>query len=348
VAYMESDDGINWERPHRVLDDPSPIQFGVSIIDDGAGPQRYKYGYWRDGGLRIAASPDGLTWAPLVDRVVLPHNHDISSIFRDPIRNRYVAMISSYREGDAWEGPRRVTMTSVSDDLINWTEKDLAFTPDGDDEGETQFYCCAGLIARGGLLIGTLKVLRDDLPANADGPVAGIGYTVLVWSRDGETWHRDRQEFLPRNPEPGTWDHAMTWGDCQLVVGDETFIYYGGYKQGHKSERFTERQIGLARMPRDRYVARVAGNTRGTLRTPLLTLSSASMTINAKIDGYLRVRVLDESGAPIPGLDWDDCPSITGDSIAHPVPLHLPRGRPIHLEFALRNASVFGFDLLLP
>lgn len=37
----------------------------------------------------------------------------------------------------------------------------------------------------------------------------------------------------------------MTWADCQLVVGDEMFIYYGGYARGHKVERFTERQIGL-------------------------------------------------------------------------------------------------------
>ena len=353
VGYMESGDGIHWVRPHRVLDDPAPIQFGVSIIDEGEGygdpSARFKYGWWHGGGLRVAASPDGLVWTPMAPGVVLPHNHDINSIFRDPIRNRYIAMVSSYTTGDKWAGNRRVTMTSVSDDLIHWREPWYVFTPDERDEGETQFYCMAGILARGDLLIGMLKVLRDDLPADPGGPVAGIGYTVLAWSRDGEHWQRDREPFMDRSPEPGTWDHAMTWADCQLVVGDETYIYYGGYARGHKIERFTERQIGLARMPRDRYVSRDAGEARGTLRTPLVTIRASSMTVNADVDGELRVRLLDASGAPVPGLGWDDCRPIRGDSLAHSVswakPLASVRGRPVQVEFALRRGRLYGFEL---
>lgn len=351
LAYMESDDGIHWERPHRVLDDPARIQFGVSILDEGpdfADPsQRYKYGWWGDGGLKVAASPDGLVWTLLVPEVVLHHNHDINSIFRDPIRGRYVAFVSSYTTGPTWTGNRRIPMMSVSDDLIHWREPWFIFTPDEHDEGETQFYCMEGVIARGDLLIGLLKVLRDDLPADAGGPVAGIGYTVLAWSRDGEHWTRDREPFLDRNPKPGTWDHAMAWGDDQLIVGDETFIYYGGYARGHKTERFAERQIGLARMPRDRYVSRDAGAAEGTLRTPTVTLDAAEMRVNAKVDGELRVRLLSESGAPLPDFDW--CEPIRGDSLSHAVrwqhPLARVRGKPVRIEFALREAQLFALDL---
>jgi len=353
LAYMESEDGIHWIRPHRVLADPAPIQFGVSIIDESPDypdpGKRYKYGWWWGGGLNVAASPDGLVWQPLVPGVVLHHSHDINGIFRDPVRRRYVAFISSYTTGPTWQGQRRVSMSSVSDDLIHWRDPWFIFTPDEKDEGETQFYCMDGVIARGDLLLGTLKVLRDDLPADPSGPVAGIGYTVLAWSRDGEHWTRDREPLLDRNPTPGTWDHAMTWGDEQLVVGDETWIYYGGYARGHKVERFTERQIGLARMPRDRYVAREAEQTRGTLRTPLVVLSAAHMTVNARVDGELRVRVLDTSGRPLPGLGWDDCASVRGDSIAHPVVwkgrLASVAGRPVVIEFALRKAALYGFEL---
>ena len=35
LGYMESADGIRWIRPHRVLADPAPIQFGVSVLDVG-------------------------------------------------------------------------------------------------------------------------------------------------------------------------------------------------------------------------------------------------------------------------------------------------------------------------
>ncbi len=350
LGYMESDDGVHWQRPHRVLDDPAPIQFGVSILDEGEGyadaATRYKYGYWWGGGLNVAASPDGFVWKPLVPGVVLRHSHDITSIFRDPIRNRYIGFVSSYTEGPTWSGQRRIPMSSVSDDLIHWREPWFIITPDAQDEGETQFYCMDGVVARGDLLIGLLKVLRDDLPADPDGPKAGIGYTVLVWSHDGEHWTRDREPFMDRGPA-GTWDHAMTWGDEQLIVGDETFVYYGGYRQGHKIERFTERQIGLARMPRDRYVARRAGDARGTLRTPLVSLAADRLTVNAEVDGYLRVRLLDASGQPLPGFGWDDCASITGDSLAHEVrwtrPLAEVRGKPVLIELALRSADLFGF-----
>lgn len=350
LAYMESDDGIHWERPHRVLGDPGPIQFGVSILDEGPSypdhSQRYKYGYWWGGGLCIAASPDGLNWRPLADGPVLEHNHDINSIFRDPIRNRYVAFVSSYTEGPTWTGKRRIPMSSISDDLINWREPWVIFAPDAQDEGETQFYCMDGVIARGELLIGLLKVLRDDLPADPGGPRAGIGYTLLAWSHDGEHWTRDREPFLDRGPA-GAWDHAMAWGDEQLIVGDETFIYYGGYKQGHKIERFTERQIGLARMPRDRYVARQAGQTRGLLRTRLVSLPPTQMTVNARVEGYLRVRLTDDSGKPLAGFGWDDCTPVRGDSLAHAVmwkrPLAEVKGKAVRIEFALQRADLYGF-----
>ena len=111
-------------------------------------------------------------------------------------------------------------------------------------------------------MVSLVKVLRDDLNCEPDKtaaelrdtrrPYAGLGYTVLAWSRDGETWKRDTEPFLDRNPQPGTWDRAMAWADDQLIVGDYVYLYYGGYRWGHKAERFTERQIGFAHMPRDR------------------------------------------------------------------------------------------------
>src|SRR5690606_23842285 len=104
-----------------------------------------------------------------------------NAIVRDPIRKRYIAMVSTYTTGPTWTGTRRVTMTSTSDDLIRWREPWYVLTPDSKDDGETQFYCVGSIIARGDLLVGMLRVLRDDLPADPGGKVAGIGYTVLIW-----------------------------------------------------------------------------------------------------------------------------------------------------------------------
>src|SRR5205085_6540297 len=207
---------------------------------------------------------------------------------------------------------RRVTMQSASDDLLHWEQPHYVLTPDDRlDEGQTQFYAMNGFLARGELMIGLVKVLRDDLKADdpPDPPKAyGVGYTTLAWTRDGRTWTRDREVYFERDPRKGAWDHAHAWIDFQLPVGDEVYLYYAGYARGHKVERTRERQIGLLRIRRDRYVSRESGAEAGTLRTPLVILDGGSLTVNARTDadGELRARVLDEGGHPVAGFDWQD------------------------------------------
>jgi len=358
VAYMESEDGIHWVRPPKVLADPAPIQFGVSVIDDGPGTrdvsQRYKFAWWKDGGLRIATSPDGLAWTPISPGVVLRHNHDITSIFRDPLRDRYVATISVYRTGDAWAGQRRITMQGFSADLMNWNTPHYVLTPnDAVDKGETQFYAMDGYLVRGDLTIGMVKVLRDDLKADnpPDPPEAyGMGYTALAWTRDGETWFRDTGHFFDPDPRKGAWDHAHAWIDEQVPVGGEVFLYYGGYARGHKVNRFEERQIGLAKMKRDRYVARTAGTAPGRIVTPLLLIDGNGLTVNADAkDGRVVVEIVGEDGQPISGFSKTDCKPVTVDALDAPLrwsrPLRELAGKPVRLEFTLTSARLFSFDL---
>jgi len=323
IGYMESEDGIHWIRPHRVLKDPYPIKFGVTVLDRGKQfpnpDQRYLLAFWQDGGMKIAVSADGLEWHMLTRETVWRHNHDINSLHRDPIRNQYLAIGSVRMKHDRWkgEGTRRIPHQSVSKDLLHWAPKWRIIMPKIGapiEQGETQFYAMSGVIPRGDLLIGLVKVLRDDLNAtpgktakemgDMKRKAAGLGYTVLAWTRDGRTWQRDHEPFLDRNHVPGSWDHAMAWGDEQIIVGDETFVYYAGYKRGHKVARFRERQIGLARMPRDRYVAREADLNMGTLITRPVILNANSMTVNARIVGKMRVRLLDKEGKPLPDFDW--------------------------------------------
>ncbi len=359
LGYLESADGIRWTRPHRVLLDPAPIQFGVSVVDEGPDypnpAQRFKFGWYYGSGLRVAASPEGLSWQVLSPEVVLTHNHDINSLFWDPLRKRYVATISCYVTGPSWSGQRRVTQQSTSTNLLHWNEPWFVLTPDDRlDEGQTQFYAMDGYLRRGELLIGMVKVLRDDL--KADSPpnppdTYGIGYTTLAWSHDGEHWVRDREKFFDRAPQQGAWDHAHAWIDEQVLVGDEVYLYYAGYQRGHKVNRFEERQIGLLRMKRDRYVAREAGLTSGSLRTPLVILNAESLRLNADAHaGDVRVQVLAPDGRPIPGLARTDCEVIRGDVLAAPVRWRRPwsdlEGRAVRLEFFLTNARLFAFELV--
>ncbi len=358
VGYMESADGIHWERPARVLDDPAPMNFGVSIVDEGAAfanpAQRHKLGWWRDGGLQVACSPDGLAWTSLVPGVVLYQNHDITGLYHDPIRNRNIATISVYRTGDAWAGDRRVTMHAYSDDFIHWSPPHYVVLPDdARDGGKTQFYAMDGYLARGGLLIGMVKVLRDDLKAdNPPNPpdAYGVGYTALAWSRDGESWTRDQAHFFDPDPRRDAWDHAHAWIDEQVPVGDDVYLYYGGYAHGHKVNRFEERQIGLVTIKRDRYVARTAGAVPGRLRTPPLLLDAERLTVNADASsGGIRVRVLDGTGTAVQGFDYSDSSALATDGVALPVAwkgsLASLKGQPVRLEFEIRNARLCAFGL---
>ena len=365
IGYMESEDGIHWIRPHRELKDPHEIKFGVTVLDRGTSwakpEERYLLAFWHSGGMMLSVSKEGLEWSMLTDEVVWEHNHDINSLHWDPIRKHYLAIGSVRLEHERWpdEGTRRIPHMSVSKDLLTWEEKWPIFFPKIGapvEKGETQFYAMSGVIARGDLLIGLVKMLRDDLNATAgktakemgdmDRKGAGIGYTVLAWSRDGRTWHRDHEAFLPNDPHPDAWDHAHVWGDEQILVGEETYLYYGGYKRGHKVERFDERQIGLFRMPRDRYVSLEADLNMGSLLTKPLILEGSRLTVNAFVVGQMRVRLVDMKGRGLKDFDWV---SIEGDAVDLPVEwkkgLKSLSGKPVCLEFQLQDAQLFGFDL---
>jgi len=155
---------------------------------------------------------------------------------------------------------------------------------------------------------------------------------------------RHREPFLDRNPKPGTWDRAFAWiGDC-VTVGNEEYIHYGGYAEGHKPGT---RQIGMAKLRKNGFVSYDAGTSIGTLRTKLLSLTPR-LEVNARIRGEMQVRLLDESDKPVRGCDWADCVPIRGDSLAHVVRWQSPlpktvRGR---LEFKLRDGALFGFEVL--
>ena len=368
LAHMESGDGVRWIRPHQVLATPDPIQFGSDVIDEGPGhpdpSKRYKYGYYFGGGLRIAYSPDGLDWTPLAPHVVIHHSHDVNNISWDPLRQCYSAIVSTNLQRENWTRPRRLTMQSFSHDLVNWTEPWYAVTPDDSiDDGETQFYAMSGFLVRGSLRLGMVKVLRDDLKADEPPKVLpeayGLGYTTLAWTRDGRSWTRDREVFFDRNPEPGTWDRAHTWIDEQVIVGDEVYLYYCGYKQGHKVNRFEERQIGLVKIPLDRYVARqTQDDSVGRLVTVPLQVdgSPGRLVVNAEAaSGRLRVQVRDAAtDEVVPGLSFDDCQAISDDGLRVPVRwgtgdgLGAVAGRMVRLEFELTSAKLFAFDFESP
>ena len=360
--------------------------YGVSVIDDGPRERdpgrRLKLIWWsgtsEPAGLSVAWSADGLRWTQYAKNPVLPYYEtthakaaigvgDIVDLFYDPIRNRYASLLKLHATRvDGWPaGPRagtafrRLVGQSVSDDFFNWKEPWRVMVPEQRDAGRLEFYSAGGTIARGPLLIAFVRMLHDDyspepgvLDDNSVTP--GIGYTTLATSRDGEHWHRHDDIFFDRNAQSGTWDRAMSWIGCALPVGEELYLYYGGYKRGHKIEPGKERQIGLVKMRMDRFVSREArGAKPGVLRTTLLSnLASATsqLTVNAEATGgRIRAQVLDAGGKVVPGFSFDDCEPVTGDGLALPVrwkaTLSELKQDQVRLEFEITDAKLFGFEV---
>jgi hypothetical protein len=179
-----------------------------------------------------------------------------------------------------------------------------------------------------------------------------MGYTVLTWTRDGETWQRDRHtdKFFGPDATVGAWDHAMSWIGSSVVVGEELYLYYAGYRWGHKYHHSVDRQIGLVKMPQDRFVAREAGSRPGTLSTRPVVLEGEALLLNvAAKEGEVRVQLTTPGGEAIPGFRFQDCRAITVDALAAVVQwskgLEALRGQPVRLEFSMRDARLFAFEL---
>ena len=349
--------------------------------------ERYKMLYFDAGkmiGPRVAFSRDGLEWSVHDGgKPILPKtpSDDIWTAGYDPLRKRYYLIGKHFgpytwtnAEGEKLTVPIRRYFTSFSKDFKTWSDPEgFVFSPDEKDSGITQWYGAAGFRLRGDLIIGFLRELRDDLTPEGAPPEAiaannggganlganllgkrggsGMGYTVLTWTRDGLHWERDRHtdKFFEPDPKVGTWDHAMAWVGSSAAVGDELYVYYAGYRWGHKYHHSVDRQVGLVKMKRDRYVARRAGEQGGTVVTPVMTIDGEGLALNVDSSkGEVRVQVTDAEGKPLEGFSFANCRPISADSLAAPVewktPLATLRGKPVRLEIWLKNASLYAFE----
>lgn len=366
IRHAESKDGVHWEKPTYIeIGGKAPMTFGV--IDDrrnatDAG-SRLKMVCLDGGGMSVFVSPDGLNWTGYENNPVVVRIGDIvGGLFFDPIRKRYMAtfkMCARLEDGFepaplAGKGFRRLVCMSVSKDFYHWEKPWRICVPDQEDEGLLEFYGMRGIHARGSLLIGFVRVLRDDLPHEEGAPARGIGYTVLAISRDGEKWYRFRQPFLDRSPVSGTWDRAMTWIGDQLPMGDEVYLYYGGYATGHKPGMHTGgRQLGMAKLRKDGYASLRADARGGTLLTPLFTFGGDRLELNvdaAGKDAEVQVEIRDAAERPLKGFSLHECDPVRGERVAHAVTwrgksdVSSVAGKPVKLRIALRSADLYAFE----
>ncbi len=348
--------------------------------------RRYQMIYWaqghrgdqcKDGAAaeRVAFSPDGLRWTQYPGNPILPdlnkdnpgcdprkvgnirwrdYAADCVHTVWDPARKIHVAYVKSWTWPPAEFGyisptsggrGQRLESVCFSPDFIHWSMPVRCFLPDPSDVKSIEFGYAFRPKVRGNQLL-ILSCILDQGISTAKGN--GIGYTVLSTTSDLVHCRRMKQPWLDRRADDEqAVDHAMAWIADMITVGDEEFVYYAGYRWGHKN--FYDRTLNLARTRKDGFVSRDAGTEAGTLVTPLLRFRAERLTVNANLRGELRVRLLDAQNRPLPGFEEGQIAAITGDSTAHPVKsqgrLANFKGAPVRLEFSIREGELYGFEL---
>ena len=184
----------------------------------------------------------------------------------------------------------------------------------------------------------------------------------LATSRDCDKWDLnwvyEGKPIVPRGPA-GSFDKDGVFPSSTVVTHDDRhWFYYSGMNERHgTAERKppvwfdSDRAIGVATLPRDRFVALVAGSERGTITTKPFSLVGSRLELNLDAKaGTCLVEVLDTAGVPLEGFTGSDAMLIRDEDTLVAVPRWTDRedlqslvGKTIRLRFHLTNAALYAF-----
>jgi hypothetical protein len=344
TSYTTSKDGLHWQPGKRVLAGRTDSQTVWLDLEARDPAQRFKMTRSvianNDCHGQIYCSPDGVAWkyvgqtGPWGDR---------STFFYNPFRRRWVISI---RHG--WGQPRARRY---------WEALDLAAGPYWGEKGQPRYaplwvgsdvldpvrpdykIPCQlynlDCVAYESLLLGLFTIWRGQ-----PGPREKPNELCLGYSRDGFHWSRpDRRPFCPVSEKPGDWNYSnvQSAGGCCLVVGDELYFYVSGRGKGQVT--------ALAKLRRDGFVSRDAGEKGGTLTTRPVRFGGKHLFVNLDAPrGELRVEVLDAAGRVVLASQ-----PVRGDRTRLAVgwkgaaDLSALAGRAVRFRFHLRDGSLYAF-----
>ena len=309
LAYAESDDGINWEKPAlQVSDYPGyPVSNvvytgtyrkrtqGVQVVKNPDEPdpaRRYllvhveALPHPQEGlrsGVTVAYSPDGLRWSlPDPPKHILDYHSDcMNHVVYDPRARQwllYCRPIHLYgsgrrelRGGQTGERhQRRRVAVMTSTDFEHWSYPRTCLFP---DELDTPDYDSCTVFQHGGMFL--------MLYAAMEGDVTGSNEVRLATSRDGVNWERfhTREPYLARGRE-GDWDAGQVIVTCPPVIrGEDMLVYYSG-TPNPQYQTTTHSGIAVAMAKVDRFVEQRAGDRPGYLLTREFVLEGNRLKLN--------------------------------------------------------------------
>ena len=363
IAYAESDDGINWQKPQLGL-----IHFQGSKDNNlvWAGPgnnmapfldgnpnvpanERYK-AIVRTNVIFALVSPDGLRWRLMQEEPILTDgpfdSHNIA--FWDEWRCEYVVYARGIAGKGNFKGGVRWIRRATSEDLRNWTPLELIDAGDVPFEHLYTNACVPYARAPGTYLMfpSRFVVEREPIPDWEYGP--GVSDIVFMSSRDGLHFDRSFMEaFIRPGLDKGNWHERALYMECGILQTSPTEISLFGMENW----RLPTVHIRRFSLRTDGFVSVNASYSGGEFTTRLFTFTGSELELNYSTSavGFVRVEIQDAGGHPQPGFCLNECAGIFGDEIdgvacwEGGADVSSLAGKPVRLRFTLKDADVFAF-----
>ena len=305
----------------------------------------------KDAGGDKRSAPEGVGFPSEDDFVLREEAEDYIHRYLRPAPYVDTRALRIYKERGQGRRCNRRIARAESEDFLNWTEPEVILRPDELDP--PKFYSM-GVNKYSGMYIGLLQVFNAWGSRRYPGcPQESETIDIhLTFSRDGWHWERlaNRPVFIPRG-YIGSFDGGMI---CQsnpplIEYGDELRFYYQGRSGSHNAPS-RDGGVGVARLPKERIVARTAGDEVGALLTKPFKLTGKQLAVNANASkGFIKVEVTDPIGKPIEGFSAGEAEEIRGNESRHPVAwknkktLEEITGQTIRLRFFMIQSRLYSF-----
>lgn len=330
-------------------------------------------------GLLALQSPDGLHWKPMrTEPVITDGAFDSQNLaFWDGARGEYRAYWRYFTGGTttkaSWKPTGiRAIRTATSKDFLNWSKpEDLRY----EDSPPEQLYTnqVKPYHRAPHLLLGfptryvergwseSMRALperehREWRAKASERYGTAITEALFMASRDGVTFKRWNEAFLPPGPErEGTWNYGHQYLAWHLVETRSALPGAPNELSLYATESYwTGRSSALRRytLRLDGFVSVRAPLQGGELLTKPLRFDGSRLELNfaSSAAGGVRVEIQDADGKPLPGFALADCPPHFGDSVERTVrwqdgaDLRRLAGQTVRLRFVLQDADVYAFQ----